>query len=499
MIRDRLKVFSFNRHSLRMTLVFYVVAPLLIAAVLASYVGLRTLEATIEERMQEDIELIGRAIRVPVSRAIEAGNRGGVNRALNSVFTIHRVYGAYVYDSEGRKVAAAGIEDPIPQRTRLSQLAAEGSRKGEYGEIAGRQVYSYFLPLADSAGRINGLLQVTRRKSDIENDIGNMRMQAAGLLLVACLLLSGLVLYGHHGAVGRHLVKLAKSMARIGQGERRHRAMIEGPEEIRAVSSAMNSMLDSIEEAEREIERRSVEQMSLEARLKQAEKLAAIGRLAAGVAHELGAPLSIIHGKAQRALRNVDIPAPFRTTLEQIRPELRRMEHIVHQLLEFGRRDSSRKHRIAVDRLAQTSAELVKEESHDAGVVVEMGGTVPAPHVMVDPVRLEQALVNLLRNAIQATKGKGCVSLAWSATDRTAEFIVEDNGPGVTEDIRSRIFEPFFTTKPKGQGTGLGLAVVHAVAEEHGGQIEIGRSRLGGARFRLVLPVSEGANRNETF
>lgn len=493
-----LKMLPFKKHSLRISLLFYVVMPLLAASAIAGYLALRTLEASIEARMQEDIELVGRAIRLPLSRAVEHGSEGSVNRTLESIFTIHRVYGAYVYDGEGKKIAAAGIEDPLPKH-RLSRLAAEGTRKGEYGEIAGREVYSYFLPLTDSGGRIIGLLQVARRKSDIEDYIRNFRVQAGGLLVLASLLMAGLVLYGHHGAVGRHLVKLGRSMARIERGDRQHRASVDGPQEVRSLSAGLNSMLDSIERAEWEIERGRVQQASLEDQLRQAEKLAAIGRLAAGVAHELGAPLSIIHGKAQRALRSMDIPPRCRAALEEIRLELRRMENIVRQLLEFGRQDGVRRHRVAADRLAQTSAAFIKEESERAGVSVELRGPVPAPQVGVDPVRIEQALINLLRNAIQATKAGGCVSLVWSVTDRTAEFRVEDDGPGISQEIQSRIFEPFFSTKAKGQGTGLGLAVVHAVAEEHGGQVEVGRSRLGGAQFRLVLPLSEGEAWHDTL
>lgn len=487
----RLRVLPVKKYSLRLTLVLYVALPLFATSAIAGYLGLRALEGSIEARMQEDIELIGRAIRLPVSRAVEHGSPGGVDRTLRSVFTIHRVYGAYVYDEKGEKIAAAGIEDPLPKRRHLSQLAAEGIRKGEYGQVAGREVYSYFLPLTNSGGRINGLLQVTRRKSDIENYIQNLRLQAAGLLTLASLLMAGLVLYGHHGAVGRHLVTLGESMARIERGERQHRASVDGPREIRALSAAMNSMLDSIERAEREIERRRGQQASLEDQLRQTEKLAAIGRLAAGVAHELGAPLSVIHGKAQRALRISGIPAQFRAALEEIRLELRRMEHIVRQLLEFGRRDSDRRHRVSADRLAHTSAAFVKEESERSGVSVDLHGPIPAPRVAVDPVRIEQALINLLRNAIQATKAGGRVKLAWFVTDRTADFTVEDDGPGISQEMRSRIFEPFFSTKSKGQGTGLGLAVVHAVVEEHGGRVEVARSRLGGALFRIVLPQGE--------
>jgi signal transduction histidine kinase len=114
--------------------------------------------------------------------------------------------------------------------------------------------------------------------------------------------------------------------------------------------------------------------------------------------------------------------------------------------------------------------------------------------LQADSRRLESAVVHLVRNAVDAAGAGGHVRVGVSADTDAVEFQVDDDGEGVAEDLRDRLFEPFFTTKPAGRGSGLGLAVAHAVAEEHGGAVEVGTSPLGGARFTLRVPRGEEAD-----
>ncbi|WP_290651592.1 ATP-binding protein [Aquisalimonas sp.] len=473
-------------YSLRWALILRVLLPLLVAMSLVTVAGLRTMESAIETRMKEDVELVARAIRLPISDSLERGEQGNVRQALESVFRIGRVYGAYVYDDAGDLVAAVGAVNPTPESRELADRAADGERSGDYEQIQGQEVYSYFEPLTDSSGRISGLLQVTRRESDFRDDIERLRLQAVAFMGAAGGVITLLVLWGHRGAIGRHLAGLTRSMARIEAGERDHRAVAEGPKEVRSMSTAFNTMLNSMEAAEQEIARRRSEQARLEDELRHAEKLAAIGRLAAGVAHELGTPLSVIDGKAQRALRQADSESRQHRALEQIRSEVARMEHIVRQLLEFARSASRQLRWTRVGDLTGAALSSLEDVLHDHGASVQVRGEMPGPEIYVDPVRIEQVLVNLLRNALQA--GATQLGVDWSEDNGWITVCVDDNGPGVAEDIRPRLFEPFFTTKTVGKGTGLGLAVVHGIVTEHGGGIAIEQSPDGGARFRVKLP-----------
>lgn len=475
-------------YSLRWALILQVLLPLLAAMALFTTIGLTTLERSAESRMQDEVELVARAIRLPISDSLEQGREQDVRQALESVFRIGRVYGAYVYDVEGELVAAVGAVNLSTRQRDVAELAAEGEQQGAYEQIQGQDVYSYFLPLADSGGRIAGLLQVTRRGSDFDELAAQLRLQAIVVIALAGGLITLMVLWGHRRAIGRHFNRLTGSMARVEAGELDHRAPLDGPREIRSLSQALNTMLDSMARAEQEIARRRDAQLELEQQLRHAEKLAAIGRLASGVAHELGTPLSVLDGKAQRALRHADADSREARALQQIRQEVARMEHIVRQLLEFGRSQNRQYRRTRMGDLAAAAASALEQPLQDAGATLELTPCEPDPELFVDPIRLEQVLVNLLRNALQA--GAGQIHVSWRPQDENSlELQVDDDGPGVPDAIRKRLFEPFFTTKAVGEGTGLGLAVVHGIITEHGGEIHVDESPWGGARFKVRLPL----------
>lgn len=476
-----------NRFSLRSVLIINVIIPLLFAMAAATYFGLRAVEHVVEERLQEDVQLVARAIRLPVSYSLERKRFGSVRQSLKSVFRIGRVYGAYVYDTRGKRIAAVGAVEPDKEQKDLREVVEGGKRQGQYEKIQGRRVYSYFVPLFDASGKSSGLLQITRRKSDFEDYIHDLRSLVAIILAGAALFVSGFVLFGFHRAAGRHFTKLAQSMARVENGERAHRAQLEGPKEIATLAKALNGMLDSVDRSEKEIAERRQAQQTLENKLRQSEKMAAIGQLAAGVAHELGAPLSLIDGKAQRCLRDADIQTVHGKSLRDIRQQVQRMNDIVRQLLDFGKGAMRERRWSRADQLAGSAVAIVQKETGGA-VELFTEGQEPGPWVYVDPLRFEQALINLLRNAIQA-KETTRVRIAWELSpNREVIFTVADNGHGVPDEIKPRIFEPFFSTRNNGANTGLGLSVVHGIIQEHEGAIQVLDSEMGGAVFRIGLP-----------
>ncbi len=480
--------------TLRTALLIYAVGPLVGALAFVGYMALNSFERETEKQMQKDLELVARAVQLPLSYALERDRTGSMMQALESVFSIGRVYSAYVYDNKGEEIITLGISDPDPEPGRLTELAADGERKGEYGRIAGREVYSYFVPLNDTGGRIIGLLQLTRRGRDFREHLQSIRIRGALGLVGMLLVLSTLVLYGHHRALGVHLGRLASSMTTVARGQRAHRFEPQGPKEIAWLGENFNEMLNSIERAEKQLDEHRRSQHELQMQLRGSEKLAALGRLAAGTAHELGTPLSVISGNAQRALRDEYITTRHREILEAVRREVGRMEHIIRQLLNFSHSPTLRHSSAAPSRLVSSAATAVNEEVRHSNTTIETIGDDSSGPIRVDAVRIEQALINLLRNAIQSSSG-GTVRVSWEQAGRQMTFFVDDDGPGVDDEMKGKIFEPFFTTKRVGEGTGLGLSVVHAIVEEHGGSISVEKSRLGGASFALTLPLD--ADRKE--
>lgn len=470
-------------YSLRTTLLLFILLPLLAISSLAGWYSLNMLEHQIKTRMQRDIELIARAIRIPVSHAMQHGHEKSVARALHSVVQIGQVYGVYVYNAEGHEIASSGPQSPTDGR-KISRVVSQGHRQGKFERFKGKPVFSYFLPLTDSSGRIDGLLEITRQGSDFRAELRPLRYGALGILMVTALLLSIVILYGHHRAIGSHVDAILQGLARIGCGERGHRVVPEGPRELRDVAAGVNDMLDSLTQQEKAIAHQQKAQVELERRLRQSEKMAAIGRLAAGIAHELGSPLNVIDGKARRALRHASLQAGL--ALDDIRHEVQRMDAIVRQLMDFGRSNPLHYQAEPADRIVRHALARLGGEPGRRGIECIQETDLAPPMVVVDRLRLEQALTNFLHNALSAARER--VFIGWFEDNATYGFCVEDDGTGVDEQIRAQIFEPFFTTKAVNEGTGLGLAVAHAAVEDHGGHIEVDRSpRLGGARFRISL------------
>lgn len=493
-------MFSFNRiafYNIRAALLVFVLLPFLITIIATGWYGLYRLEVSAKAAMEEEIELLARAIRLPLSHALQHGHSGTLQRSVTSIFDIDKVYAVYVYDKDGKRISTSGSSKARVQDREAVDLANKGDEQGEFDEVGGEEVFSYFLPLTDSGERSIGLLQVTRRGSDFSRRIDEFRVNAIGMLVLSALLVMALIWVGYQRAVGRHIHRMREDMELIAAGELQHRVAVDGPSEIRFLAQGFNQMLDSIVASEQELRERREREYELHTRLQQNEKLAAIGRFAAGVAHELGTPLSVADGKAQRELRRADEQSAG--VLHQIRQQLQRMERIIRQLMDFARPVKPVMSDVKVTDLLHSSLAQVDMERQQQDVQMIVAGRGNSLSLQGDRLRLEQALINLLRNAIQATPG-GRVRLDWQVTDPGwLVFTVEDDGPGIDEGDQRRLLEPFFTTKST--GTGLGLAVVDAVVSEHGGRIAVGHSEWGGASFRLHLPLNphnQGADHDQT-
>ncbi len=487
-----------RRISVRVALLLYVLVPLTLSIALTGSFTLKLWEQQVEARMQSDLEMVARAIQLPLSHAMERDRQGGVEQALESAISMDSVYSAYAYDQEGQQIASAGKRDPNPQRDKLTTLAAAGERQGEYGQVGDRRVYSFFAPLIDSRNQTTGLLQLTRRERDFRQYIARVRRYALLWLGLGVLVMTILVLVGQQQALGRHFQSLVAGMQRVAAGETRYRLPLSGPKEIASLSTSFNTMLNSIQAAEEEIQRNRQEQLELAQQLRQSEKLAAIGQLAAGIAHELGTPMSTIGGTAQRALRQATDASPHADAFRRIQHEIQRMEVIVRQLLDFSHRRRLQRRTLQPAKVAESARAAIAEEaaSHQP-VEISLCGASDATAFSADPIRIEQSLVNLLRNAIQ-TQSARHVRLSWLTSASHVIFAVEDDGPGIPAAIRPHLFEPFFTTKTVGKGTGLGLAVVHGIIREHGGSVRVGESDLGGACIELILPIHPSPERHRT-
>jgi PAS domain S-box-containing protein len=237
------------------------------------------------------------------------------------------------------------------------------------------------------------------------------------------------------------------------------------------------------------------ESKRLEQQLMQSEKLAAIGQMVSGVAHELNNPLTAILGVSD-LLQERTTDEASRRQVQLIHKQARKAAELVQGLLMFSRPSRHQSQHVRVADLIARAIELHKTELESRHIAVSVDAAAGLPLIEADPQHMTQVFVNLLSNAEQAiasVSDHGRISIHIGAADWQQEILIDDDGPGIRPDIRSKIFDPFFTTHRTSGGSGLGLTICLVIVKEHGGTIEAQTSPTGGGRFRILLPSAKGA------
>jgi PAS domain S-box-containing protein len=248
------------------------------------------------------------------------------------------------------------------------------------------------------------------------------------------------------------------------------------------------------------------EKLQLEQRIRQAEKLAAVGQLSSGLAHEIGTPLNVIAGRAELMIQKMAPSDPMRENLGRILSQIERITKIVNQLLDFARSRPLEARPVRLGSLIREILSLLEHQIRSNRIAVDFEPPDPFPEIAADPDQIQQVFLNVLINAIQAMPAGGTLSVRFSRTTRRRQredpvgnrFVrveISDTGSGIPPEQISRVFDPFFTTKDIGKGTGLGLAISSRIVQSHGGWMNVKSIRGDGSLFNIYLPV----DRNSSF
>lgn len=270
----------------------------------------------------------------------------------------------------------------------------------------------------------------------------------------------------------------------------------EGPflkEEVSLIEEVARQVGVIIEKDEAEQDKNRLQEQ-----LRHADRLATIGQLAAGVAHELNEPLGSILGFAQLAKKSLDQPQQVHRDLEKIVNASLFARETVRKLLIFARQMPPRKTTVNFNNVVRESLSFFESRCQKEGIeLVQQFGDDPLD-IEADPVQMNQIVVNLVVNAIQAMPRGGRLTVKTAKIGQNrVKLLVEDTGIGMTDEVRRHIFMPFFTTKDLHQGTGLGLSVVHGIVTSHGGSIGVDSEVGRGARFEISLPITKSNNQQE--
>jgi len=298
--------------------------------------------------------------------------------------------------------------------------------------------------------------------------------------------------------VNRPIRHILSHTRKVGKMEFGGQLAISSSDEIGHLAQTVNEMTTNLRGAhaqletwahtlETKVDERTQEIQRMQAQLIRSEKLASLGEIVAGIAHELNNPLTGVLVLASLLEKDESMDAESREDLGVIVHETQRCARIVKGLLDFSRETTPQKVPADLNQIMDKSLALIGTQSifHDVQIEKDYGADLP--RVMVDPNQVEQVFINILLNAAQAMSDGGTLTIVTRGTDRGLEVSVRDTGVGIPAEHLRRIFDPFFTTKEK--GTGLGLAVSYGIVENHGGAIEVDSAVGRGTTFSIRLPV----------
>jgi signal transduction histidine kinase len=441
--------------------------------------------------------------------------------------------------------APAADEKTYPQppsdptrEARLRRIEITGQPYGEHIELDGHPVYAYMFPIRGSQHRTVAVVDLIRDHRDLEVAMSRATREVlltlGGLALVLALLVGLTVRQEFSGP----LLRLVGGIDEVSRGDYTGAILRERADEVGTLADRFNEMTRSLRAAREQILAGVDAKLQLEARLRHSDKLATIGQLAAGIAHEVGTPLNVIGGRARVMARRADDPSAVEKNAEIIATQAERITKIIQQLLDYARRKVPARSPVDLRRVCASTLDFLEHQLQTRHVVatlhpfatLERGrpdgsgvGTEPdgppgealcppprQPVVMGDSDQLQQVLLNLCINAIQAMPEGGQLDLSLEGLVRKKPGLdrapaggyvmlaIADTGVGIAEEHLDRIFEPFYSTKSvEGRsddgpgGSGLGLSVSTGIIKDHDGWIEIERQRPRGTVFRVFLPAPE--------
>jgi len=319
------------------------------------------------------------------------------------------------------------------------------------------------------------------------------------LLLVVLLLV---ILYFSTTRIINPLQKMVVATQEIAKGDLSHKVGVQSKDEIGTLADSFNQMTENLKIAnekliewgktlEKKVAERTKELIEMQAHLIQSEKLASLGKLAAGIAHEINNPLGGILIYSHLLLEESNKNSPHYENLKKIVKETSRCKDIVKGLLEFARPKEPETSRVNINDIVESSLAIMERQALFQNIKIKKSYASEMPKIVADSAQLQQVFMNIILNAAEAMDGNGILTLNTSLDrDKThIEMKFSDTGHGIKEEDKRRLFEPFFSTKEVGKGTGLGLAISYSIIQKHNGTIKV-ESEVGkGSTFTVILPV----------
>jgi two-component system NtrC family sensor kinase len=356
-------------------------------------------------------------------------------------------------------------------------------------------------PIKNINGKIVGILYVgilERPYIDTTNEV----ISTFALIAVLCVVVLLVILIFSTTRITNPLQKMVVATQKIAKGDLSHKLNVKSRDEIGALAISFDKMTEELKVAnkkliewgktlEKKVEERTKELTEMQAHLVQSEKLASLGKLAAGIAHEINNPLGGVLIYSHLLLEDTDKNSPQYENLKKIVKETTRCKGIVRGLLEFARPKDPEMILTDINETVDKSLSIMERQALFQNINLKKNYSTDLPKIVADSAQLQQVFMNIIINAAEAMDGDGTLSInTFLGEDRESiQIEFTDTGHGVKEEDKKRLFEPFFSTKEVGKGTGLGLAISYSIIQKHEGEIKVTSKEGKGSTFTVVIPV----------
>jgi len=446
--------------------------------------------------LKRELRTAGLGLTPAMENALRRNEWADVRDVLDRMSTDSTL--AALLGADGRVwYASAGFPSKlVPGSGQIELAKAIGSV--EFEGWIGKRYWFYRLVRLDIVPHAKpAYLLVAQDWTNISEDLRERMLVSVIAALVVVALIATIIPYVVRHYVSNPLAELSRKVVRFSNDGELERSL--NGDELKLLTQEFRRLDDQLMNARADLMKRHKRELALERQLQRAERLATIGTLASGLAHEIGTPMGVIRGRAEYLLHGQPEPAMNRNGLQIIINQIDRISRIVRMLLDYARERKSVWAVCDVRSVVEHALSLTETEAKGRRVTIkaDLGDqTIP---IRCDADQLQQVFINLIMNALDAmTPEGGSLEVRATIENETAAACIakisfEDTGPGVALENRARVFDPFFTTKEPGKGTGMGLAVSQSIVRDHEGEIAL-HTGPAGTRFTISIPIiSSGA------
>jgi len=461
------------------------------------------------EQTREDQRIFAETLGLAVSRNVRWGRTSAeLKELLDDILARPGLVAVTIFDPEGQVVAQTvapgspipalndAVRDTLKSKEAASILAQEGSG----------QLLRYVQPFRWPGGR-TGVIEVRQTLAGMEQAFRRTVREKVLSRLVVLALFVLLVITLTRWSIARPIRALIAGAQAVGQGDLTQRIEVKRRDEIGQLAEEFNRMAENLQAAHDELLQHGEERLRLEQEVQQVQKLAAVGMLAAEVAHEIGTPLNVISGRTEVLERVVVRDHPERRHLDVILKQTERIKGIIRALLDYTRPRRPNLRPQSIVPILGRVADLLLDRCRRRGIRIVLDLPAGLPEVQADPEQLQQLFLNLLLNALDASPqgamirmttgsdallpAEGRAGIVRGKVERPSLVIhILDAGKGMAAEELDRVFEPFFSTKSREHGTGLGLPIAEEIVRAHRGEIEMLSIPGRGTEVVVRLPLT---------